>query len=64
MFFALFAMMFLAIMIVVIFTFYISVAKGVSFRARFLEMAGLSLTIAGINFFIGLAIKKIFGVEV
>lgn len=53
-----------ALLIIIIFTFYISVAKNLNFKKRLLEMAGLSLSIAVINFFIGLAIKKIFGIEV
>lgn len=53
-----------ALLVILIFTFYISVAKELNFRKRFLEMAGLSLSIAIINFFIGLIIRKVFGVEV
>ncbi|MCM8799458.1 MAG: hypothetical protein NC900_01835 [Candidatus Omnitrophica bacterium] len=53
-----------AILVVFIFTFYISVAKGLSFKKRFLEMSGISLGIAFINFIIGLLIRKIFGIEV
>ncbi|MFA5008162.1 MAG: VIT1/CCC1 transporter family protein [Candidatus Omnitrophota bacterium] len=53
-----------ALLLILIFTFYTSVAKGLSFKKRFLEMAGISLGIAVINFFIGFAIRKIFGVEV
>jgi VIT1/CCC1 family predicted Fe2+/Mn2+ transporter len=47
-----------------VFTFYISVAKNLNFKKRFIEMAGLSLSIAAITFFIGMAIRKIFGVEI
>ena len=53
-----------ALVIVLIFTFYISVAKDLSFKKRFLEMAGISLSIAAISFFIGLIIRKVFGVDV
>ncbi len=53
-----------ALLVILIFTFYISTAKGLDFRKRFLEMAGLSLATAVVTFFIGLAIRKIFGVEV
>ncbi len=53
-----------ALLIVFLFTFYISVAKNLDFKKRFLEMAGLSLTIAAINFAIGLAIRKVFGINV
>jgi len=51
-------------LIILIFTFYMSVAKGLNFRRRFLEMAGISLSIAGINFVIGLMIRKVFGIDV
>ena len=54
----------IALLIVFFFTFYISVAKGLSFKKRFLEMASLSLSIAVVNFFIGIAIRKVFGVDV
>lgn len=53
-----------ALLIILVFTFYISVAKGFNFKKRFIEMAGLSLIIAFITFFIGLAIRKAFGVEI
>lgn len=53
-----------ALLVILIFTFYVSVAKGLDFRKRFLEMAGISLSIAAVNFFIGLIIRKVFGIEV
>ncbi len=46
-----------AIVVIFLFTFYISVAKGFSFRKRFSEMALISLGITAITFFIGLLIK-------
>ncbi|MDD4939769.1 MAG: VIT1/CCC1 transporter family protein [Candidatus Omnitrophica bacterium] len=52
-----------ALLIMFIFTYYVSIAKDLSFRRRFFEMAGLSLGIATISFFIGLGVRKIFGVE-
>lgn len=55
---------FLALFVIFIFTFYISVAKGLNFRKRFLEMAGISLGIAAINYVFGLLIRKIFGIEI
>jgi len=53
-----------ALLIIAGFTFYITVAKELSFRKRFLEMAAVSLGVAGLTFFIGLAVKSIFGIEV
>ena len=53
-----------ALVVILVFTFYISVARDLSFKKRFGEMAGLSLSIAAINFLIGFAIRHLFGVEV
>ncbi len=57
-------MMLIALLIIYTFTFYISVAKDLSFKKRFFEMAGISLGIAAINFFIGLMVRRAFGIEV
>lgn len=48
-----------AIVVIFLFTFYISVAKGFSFRKRFSEMALISLGITAITFTIGFLIKII-----
>jgi VIT1/CCC1 family predicted Fe2+/Mn2+ transporter len=53
-----------AILIILLFTYYISVAKGFSFRRRFGEMAAISLGVAMVSFFIGLAVRRFFGIEV
>jgi len=53
-----------AVIIIAIFNYYISVAKGESFRARFTEMAGLSLSVAAFSFVIGYFIRIWLGVEV
>jgi len=53
-----------ALLAIMIFTFYVSVAKGLNFRKRFTEMVTISLSIAAINFFIGLIIRKVFGIAV
>jgi len=53
-----------ALIIILVFTFYVSVAKEVSFKKRFFEMASLSLSIAVINFLIGILIRKGFGIDV
>lgn len=54
----------IAVVIIAVFNYYISVAKGGSFRERFLEMAGLSLGVALISFIIGYFIRKWLGIEV
>ena len=53
-----------AVIIIAVFNYYISVAKGESFRERFLEMAGLSLGVALISFVIGYFIRQWLGIEI
>ena len=53
-----------AVVIIAVFNYYISVAKGESFRARFTEMAGLSLGVAVFSFVIGYLIRQWLGIEV
>jgi VIT1/CCC1 family predicted Fe2+/Mn2+ transporter len=53
-----------AVIIIAVFNYYISVAKGESFRARFTEMALLSLSVAAFSFVIGYFIRQWLGVEV
>ncbi|MBN2164354.1 MAG: VIT1/CCC1 transporter family protein [Pontiellaceae bacterium] len=54
----------LALMIVAFFNYYISVVQEVSFRKRFMEMAGLSIGVSAISFLIGVALRKFTGIEV
>jgi VIT1/CCC1 family predicted Fe2+/Mn2+ transporter len=54
----------IAVLIIAVFNYYISVAKGESFKARFLEMAGLSLGVATFSFIIGFFIRKWLGIEI
>ncbi len=56
--------LFTAILIIAAFNFYVSVAQDMPFRARFLEMAGLSLSVAAISFLIGYLIRQWLGIEV
>jgi Uncharacterized membrane protein len=53
-----------AVIIIAVFNYYISVAKGESFRERFTEMAGLSLGVALFSFVIGYFIRKWLGIEI
>lgn len=53
-----------AVIIIAVFNYYISVAKDESFRERFLEMAGLSLSVAVFSFGIGYLIRMWLGIEV
>ncbi len=52
-----------AVIIIAVFNYYISVAKGEPFRARFLEMAGLSLGVAAFSFVIGYLIRTWLGID-
>jgi VIT1/CCC1 family predicted Fe2+/Mn2+ transporter len=55
---------FIAIFIIFIYNYYISVAKGYSFKRRFKEMVFLSLGVALFSFGIGVLIRKAFGIEI
>ena len=55
---------FLAMAIVFKFTYYISVAKNLSFKNRFLEMATISLGVGFLNFFIGLLVRELLGINI
>jgi len=50
--------------IIAVFNYYIAVAKDEPFKRRFLEMAGLSLGVAGLSFVVGLVVREVFGVEI
>ncbi len=63
-YFALFITLLNAIIVILVFTFYISVAKDFSFKKRFWEMALVSLSVAAVSFGIGLLVRLFFNVEV
>jgi len=54
----------LAVLIIALFNYYISVAKDEPFRRRFVEMAGLSLGVAAFSFVVGLVMRVFLGVEI
>jgi vacuolar iron transporter family protein len=54
----------IAVAIIFVFNYYISIAKDYSFRKRFFEMAGLSLGVAVVSFGIGYLVRILLGVEV
>ncbi|HEX3034963.1 MAG TPA: VIT1/CCC1 transporter family protein [Thermodesulfobacteriota bacterium] len=56
--------LFVALVIIVGFSFYISVVQELSFKKQFLEMALLSLGVAAITFTIGYLVRNILGIEV
>jgi len=53
-----------AILVIAIFNFYISVAKGFNFKKRFFEMSLISLGVALFSFVVGNIIRKVFGINV
>lgn len=53
-----------AIVVISVFTFYISVAKDLSFRRRFSEMTLISLGVAALTFAIGVLIRTSLNVEI
>jgi vacuolar iron transporter family protein len=53
-----------ALLIILFFNYYISVAKDLPFKQRFFEMATISLVVSGITFGISVLIKRYFGIEV
>lgn len=53
-----------AILIILFFNYYISVARDLPFKKRFLGMAGISLGVAALSFFIGFLVRAVLGVEV
>jgi vacuolar iron transporter family protein len=53
-----------ALCIIFVFTYYISVAKELDFKKRFFEMAGISLGVAALNYLIGLLIRNVFHIEI
>jgi VIT1/CCC1 family predicted Fe2+/Mn2+ transporter len=54
----------IAVIIILGFNFYISVAKDLPFKKRFLEMAGISFGVAGLTFFIGFLVRVTLGIEI
>ena len=63
MFVALATTLVIAVLIIAVFNFYISVAKELRFWPRFVEMAGISLGVAAISFGAGWALQAVLGVH-
>ena len=61
---ALGVMLAMALVIIALFNYYYSVARGESFRKRFTEMAVLSFSVAALSFLIGYALKEFTGIDV
>ncbi len=56
--------LFSAVMIIFLFNYYISVAKDLNFKHRFLEMTIISLGVSALTFGIGLLIRNYFGIDI
>jgi VIT1/CCC1 family predicted Fe2+/Mn2+ transporter len=54
----------MVLLIIAGFNYYLSVAKDLPFRQRFVEMAGISLSVAGLTFVIGWLARIFLGIEV
>jgi VIT1/CCC1 family predicted Fe2+/Mn2+ transporter len=54
----------LAVLIIAVFNYYISVAKDEPFRKRFIEMTGLSLGVAALSFILGYLIRRLLGIDI
>lgn len=53
----------IAILIILIFNYYISVAKDLNFKRRFFEMAFISLGVAALSFGVGFIVKRAMGID-
>ena len=54
----------MAVLIIFIFNFYVSVARDFNFKKRFLEMATISLGVSFFSFIIGIIVRTVFGVDI
>jgi len=53
-----------AVIVIFIYTYYISVAKSLPFKRRFFEMIGISLGIAALTFIIGMLVRIFLGINI
>jgi VIT1/CCC1 family predicted Fe2+/Mn2+ transporter len=61
---ALVLMMLTGLFIILIFNYYIAVAKDLPFKRRFLEMASISIIVAVLSFGVGILVKTFLGVDI
>ncbi len=61
---ALLIMLAAVILIIAAFNYYISVARSISFKKKFLEMSLISLSVAAASFVIGLLVKRFLGLDI
>ena len=60
---ALACMLVIVILIIAGFTYYTSVAMDQPFKSRFMEMAGISISVAVLSFIVGVLAKQFLGVD-
>ena len=60
---ALACMLVIVILIIAGFTYYTSVAQNQPFKSRFIEMAGISITVAVLSFVVGILAKQFLGID-
>jgi VIT1/CCC1 family predicted Fe2+/Mn2+ transporter len=53
----------IAVLIILGFNFYVSVAKDLPFKQRFLEMFGISMGVSVLSFVVGLIVRNVFGID-
>jgi len=53
-----------AVLVIMVFNYYIAVAKDLSFKVRFTEMAAISLGVTALTFVIGFLVKAYIGIDV
>ena len=58
------ATLLIAVFIILIFNFYISVAKNLSFKKRFFEMVSISMGVAALSFLIGLLARNLINIKI
>ena len=56
--------LFTVIIVIFIFTFYISIVKRVDFKQRFLEMLAISLGVTIFSFLLGIIAKRLLGIDI
>ena len=61
---ALVTMLITVVIIIFAFTYYVSVAKDLPFKKRFLEMASISLSVAALSFLVGVLVKQFLGIDI
>lgn len=60
---ALACMLVIVILIIAGFTYYTSVAQNQPFKSRFIEMAGISISVAVLSFVVGILAKQFLGID-